>query len=151
MRQFDYNKYLKNNPLLKESIDQMDAVKSQAMKILQDLQNELMSMKTSGTIPDGESVIDRALYILDNIDNEEIDDEKEEKSCSSTNNKKKEIKQEFNVCELLVEEAFQLYKRVCEADQSLDDTDIEHFLFLINELNEDDVKSLNIRENRGNQ
>ena len=76
---------------------------------------------------------------------EEIDDEKEEKSCSSTNNKKKEIKQEFNVCELLVEEAFQLYKRVCEADQSLDDTDIEHFLFLINELNEDDVKILNIR------
>ena len=74
---------------------------------------------------------------------EEIDDEKEEKSCSSTNNKKKEIKQEFNVCELLVEEAFQLYKRVCEADENLEDTDIDHFLFLVNELNENDIQLLN--------
>ena len=81
MQQFDYNKYRKNNPLLKkvkqsrlkESYDPLDAMR-QAFMILTDLQDELKSMKASGNIPDGESIIDRALAVFDEIEALENDD-----------------------------------------------------------------------------
>ncbi|NDD59170.1 MAG: hypothetical protein EBZ47_07985, partial [Chlamydiae bacterium] len=81
MQQFDYDKYRKNNPLLKEakqsrlkeSYDPLDAMR-QAFMILTDLQDELKSMKASGNIPDGESIIDRALAVFDEIEALENDD-----------------------------------------------------------------------------
>jgi hypothetical protein len=75
MKQFDYNKYLKNNPLLKEakqsrlkeSSDPLDTMR-QAFMMLTDLQDELKSMKASGNIPSGEEVVDMVLSVISEME-----------------------------------------------------------------------------------
>ncbi len=75
MQPFDYNKYLENNPLLKEakktklkeSSNVLDVL-SQAFVMLTDLQNELKSIKASGNIPSGQEVVDMVLSVMEKVE-----------------------------------------------------------------------------------
>jgi hypothetical protein len=67
MEQFDYNKYRKNNPLLKEGVG--DKLSAGTSMLLGNLEHQLRQMRNSRNTPDAKQVIDMVLAVFDEIKN----------------------------------------------------------------------------------